>query len=219
MVVKSVKVVNYSPGTEYRWMDKSGDFGSIEVVSAGNAEGAPQNTVAIEPSANATLAPLKSDVDAPTATGEATDGDSEKTPCECGTATVTVTGAPPPVTNAPPAIFTTEFPAIPFSSLLTLISSAAETPLASSAQTPVVTSAVLPTTPLVSSPSYPTTGLEIDTRSTPDSIISSTPTGALPQLSGNSTVSAPPAQFTGAGNHLRASAFIAAIAGPLMLAF
>jgi hypothetical protein len=106
MVVKSVKVVNYSPGTEYRWMDKSGDFGSIEVVGAGNAEGAPQNTVAIEPSANATLASLESGVDAPTATGEATDGDSEKTPCECGTATVTVTGAPPPVTVQTPDVRT-----------------------------------------------------------------------------------------------------------------
>jgi hypothetical protein len=222
MVVKSVKVVNYSPGTEYKWTDKSGDFGSIEVVDAGNTEGAPQNTVAIEPSATTTMAPLESGVDAPSTTGEASNGSnsnstaasgdySEKTPCECGTATVTVTGTPP-------AIFTTEFPAIPISSLLTLIPSAAETTLVSSAQTLIVTSVAPSITPVVSSPPYPTTGLEIDTRSAPDVIIPSAPTGALPQPSENSTVSAPPAEFTGAGGHTKASALFAAIAGTLVLA-
>jgi hypothetical protein len=254
MVVKSIKVVNYSPGTEYKWTDKSGDFGSIEVIDAGNAEGAPQNTVVIEPSATATLAPLESGVDAPSATGEGSDAvvsttcteskqattpapsgaaqnngtsgfnfptgsavipqksaspdtpsdsdsDSEETPCECGTATVTVTGAPPP------AIFTTEFPAIPFSSLTTLISSAADTPPVSSV---VITSAV-------ASALYPTSGLEIDTASSPVISFSAAPTGALPQVSGNATVSAPLAQFTGAGNRVGLSGGLAVVVVMAML--
>jgi hypothetical protein len=238
MTVKSIKVINYSPGKEYEWTDKTGDFKSIKVIDAGNTEGAPENTVAIEASATATLAPLESGVDAPTATGEAagqsgfnyptgsaavpqksgspgspSNSDSEAEPCECGTATVTVTGAPPPVTNAPPATFTTEYPAIPISSLLTVVSSAAETPLASSAQTPIVTSAA------PSSPPYPTTGLEIDTRSAPGVVVPSAPTGALPQASGNATFSAPPAEFTGAASHIKASGLVGAVVGAVLLAF
>ncbi|CAO2652134.1 Nn.00g004170.m01.CDS01 [Neocucurbitaria sp. VM-36] len=285
MTVKSVKVINYSPGTEYKWTDKTGNFDSIEVIGAGNAEGAPQNTVVIEPSASATGAPLASDVDAPTATGEAgqgskpaspakpttcTEGEkattplatgstqstvapgggesdfnypgvpqtskgtdsspaeqtpspetsgsaggnfAEQTPCECGTATVTVTGAPPPESNAPPAIFTTEYPAVPLSSVLTLVSSV---------QVPIVSSAAPvqpPTTPVVSSPPYPTTGLAIDTRSAPVVPNPSAPTGALPKPSGNATVSAPPTEFTGAASHNKAGMFVGALAGAVLLAF
>ena len=297
MTVKNIKVINYSPGTEYKWTDKSGDFGSIEVIGAGNAEGAPQNTVVIESSAaaTATAAPLASDVNAPTATGEAGAGSGSKpsshagsttctegeqattpvatgstestaapvggesgfnyptggsgsqtsksagsppaeetpspqtsgttggefapeTPCECGTATVIVTAAPPPASSAPPAIFTTEYSAVPLSSLLTLVS----TPLASSVQLPIVSSVVPvqpPTTPVVSSPPYPTTGLAIDTRSAPPVVPNPTGTGALPKPSGNATVSAPPTEFTGAASHHKAGVFVGAFAGAVLLAF
>ena len=78
MTVKSVKVTNYSPGTEYQWTDKSGDSDSIKVIGAGNAEGAPQNTIVIESSATATAAPLESGIYAPNATGVA-GGDSNST--------------------------------------------------------------------------------------------------------------------------------------------
>ncbi|KAF1833613.1 concanavalin A-like lectin/glucanase [Decorospora gaudefroyi] len=210
MTVKSIKVINYSPGTEYKWTDKSGDFESIEVIGAGNTEGAPQNTIVIKPSATATAAPIESGVDAPTATeapSNSDDSDGEDSPCECGTATVTVTGAPP-------AIFTTEYPAVHPSSILTLISSAVETPLPSSVQVPIVTSAA------PSSPPYPTTGLEIDTRSAPVVIAPSAPTGALPQPSGNATVSAPGEQFTGAASQIRAAgAVVGAVAGAVLFAF
>lgn len=268
MTVKSIKVINYSPGTEYKWTDKTGDYESIKVIDAGNKEGAPENTIAIKPSASATGVPLESGVDAPAATGEASGGDDSKptagasttctegeqatapaqsgsnyptgsaavpqtsdspetpaggsdedTPCECGTATVTVTGAPPAVTTAPPAIFTSEFPAVPVSSLTTLVSSAAETPLASSVQVPIVTSAVPPAAPPAP---YPTTetGLEIDTRSAPGVVIPSAPTGALPQPSGNATasVSAPPSEFTGAASHVKAGGLVGAVMGAVFLA-
>jgi hypothetical protein len=241
MTVKSIKVINYSPGKEYEWTDKTGDFKSIKVIDAGNTEGAPVNSVAIEDSAAATGAPIESGIDAPAATGEADNGSdsgasttctesdqakptggaavpqksgspetpsnsgSEDEPCECGTATVTVTDAPPAITNAPPAIFTTEYPAVPISSLLTIVSSV---------QTPIVTSAV------PSSPPFPTTGLEIDTRSAPGVVVPSVaPTGALPQPSGNATFSAPPSEFTGAASHVKAGSLVGAVMGAVMLAF
>jgi hypothetical protein len=266
MTVKSIKVINYSPGKEYEWTDKTGDFKSIKVIDAGNTAGAPQNTVAIEASATAPVAkPIESGVDAPTATGEAGSGpdsnpsgaasttcteseqagatpapadgksdfdyptggaavpqksgspdspsnnDNGDEPCECGTATVTVTGAPPAITTAPPATFTTEYSAILPSGV---DSSLAETPLASTAQTPIVTSAA------PSSPPYPTeSGLEIDTRSAPGVVVPSAPTGALPQPSGNATFSAPPAEFTGAASHIKASGLVGAVVGAVLLAF
>lgn len=230
MTVKSIKVINYSPGTEYKWTDKTGDYESIEVIDAGNKEGAPENTIAIKPSASATGVPLESGVDAPAATGGAVPqtsdspgtpagGSDEDTPCECGTATVTVTGAPPAITTAPPAIFTSEFPAVPISSLTTLVSSAAETPLASSVQVPIVTSAAPPAAPPAP---YPTTesGLEIDTRSAPGVVIPSAPTGVLPQPSGNATASgsAPPSEFTGAASHVKAGGLVGAVMGAVFLA-
>ena len=227
MTVKSIKVINYSPGKEYEWTDKTGDFKSIKVIDAGNTEGAPVNSVAIEASATAPAAPLESGVDAPSATGEAGNGSNASTtctesdspsgsdngdePCECGTATVTVTGAPPAITDAPPATFSTEYSAVLPSDVA---SSVAETPLASTAQTPIVTSAA------PSSPPYPTeSGIEIDTRSAPGVVVPSAPTGALPQPSGNATFSAPPAEFTGAASHMKASGLVGAVVGAVLLAF
>ncbi|KAF2847391.1 glycoside hydrolase family 16 protein [Plenodomus tracheiphilus IPT5] len=198
MTVKSIKVINYSPGTEYKWTDKTGNSDSIQVIGAGNTEGAPQNTAVIEASASATLAPLESGVDAPKTTapaGAAPSGspDSAKTPCNCGTATTTVTGAPPPATNAPPAIFTTEYPAVSMSTTIT------------SAQVPVA-----------SPPPYPSSGLDVDTRSAPPAVNPTAPTGALPVVSprpsGNATSSAATPEFTGAAAHNKASLLVGVVA-------
>lgn len=193
MTVKSIKVINYSPGTEYKWTDKTGNSESIEVIGAGNTEGASQNTALIEASATATLAPLESGVDAPKPTG-ADSPDSDETPCECGTATVTVTGAPPP------AIFTTEYPAVSMSSIIT------------SAQGPIV-----------SQPPFPSSGLAVDTRSAPPALNPTAPTGALPAVSttpsSNATSSAAVPEFTGAASHNKAGLLMGVVAGAALIAF
>ncbi|KAF2003974.1 glycoside hydrolase family 16 protein [Amniculicola lignicola CBS 123094] len=95
MTVESVKVINYNPGTEYKWTDKTGDYGSIEVIGAGKEEGAPQNSAPIaSASVSATGGGLGSEIDVPTQTGgqfneqpSATNGEQtpvETTPCSEG---------------------------------------------------------------------------------------------------------------------------------------
>jgi hypothetical protein len=93
MTVKSVKVINYSPGTEYEWTDKTGDFGSIKVIDAGNKEGAPQNTAVLEPSATGTVAPIESGVDIPSATGAPSNGTVPKPESPAASTTCTEEGA------------------------------------------------------------------------------------------------------------------------------
>jgi hypothetical protein len=70
MTVQSIKVINYSPGKEYNWSDKSGSFQSIKVIDAGNEAGAPNNDNALEASAVSPGAPIESGFAAPTATGK-----------------------------------------------------------------------------------------------------------------------------------------------------
>ncbi|KAF3041206.1 hypothetical protein E8E11_006484 [Didymella keratinophila] len=282
MTVASIKVTNYSPGTEYHWKDKTGSFESIEVVGAGNKDGAPQNTAVLESSASATGsgAPLESGFAAPTATGgvsngtsstcteeqqgatpapsspskttaiaasggqsdfnypvptggvstpagsattsvasptggsssdDGSDGSSDDTPCECGTATVTVTGTSPSG-DAPPA---TEAPSAPASS--PVLGGVGSTPAAS--QPPATLTSV------VSPPPYPTTGLSIETAPAPSVPVPSAPTGVLPPSppsGGNATtpITSAPAQFTGAASANKASAMMAgAIAGVWLFAF
>ncbi|CBX96035.1 hypothetical protein IAQ61_004860 [Plenodomus lingam] len=203
MTVKSIKVINYSPGTEYKWTDKTGNSESIEVIGAGNAEGAPENTAVIEASATASVAPLESGV-APKPTGitpkpsgapdsddpdsDAPDSDtpdsdspdsddSDDSPCECGTATVTVTGAPP-------ATFTTEYPAVS----------------------------------MPPPPPFPSSGLAIDTRSAPSAPKPTAPTGALPDIPAppatNATSSPAVPEFTGAATqHNAAGMLMGVVAG------
>jgi hypothetical protein len=215
MTVESVKVINYSPGTEYKWTDKTGSFESIEVIGAGNKDGAPQNSAVIEPSATASGKPLESGIDAPgkttgsagaKPTGGSADtpsegSDSDDSPCECGTATVTVTGAPPPASNAPPASFTTFYSAITPSGVVP-----------SSVQVPIVTA---------KPPPFPTSGLLTETNPPPVIPLPnpSAPSGALPTPSRNATVPAPPAQFTGAASHNKAGVLVGAFAGAVLLAF
>lgn len=294
MTVASIKVINYSPGTEYHWKDKTGSFESIEVVGAGNAEGAPQNTAVLESSAPATGsgAPLESGFAAPTATGVVSNGTSttctegqqgatpapsnpsqttatavsagnsdfnypvstptgsvsppaggsdsdsdsgygsgsgngtaEETPCDCGTAIVTVTGTPPSG-DAPPA---TEVPSAPASSpvLGGVGSSPAAAPPASS---PIEGGASQPPatlTSVVSPPPYATTGLVLETAPAPSvpvpSVpVPSAPSGVLPPGGGNATVPTPsaPAEFTGAATANKAGVMMAgAVAGVWLFAF
>jgi hypothetical protein len=250
MTVDSVKVINYSPGTEYKWTDKTGSFESIEVVGAGSKEGAPANTIPIA-SADATAPgkPLASGINTPaegSTGGNATspaqttscsegasqgtpvpvaggaggssftfptggaakpsggaagsppkDGEPEK-PCDCGTATVTVTGAPP-------ASFTTMYPALPPNSVIESI----KTPIISAVQPP-----------------FPTSGLLTETRPPPvvpvpgpsAPAVPSAPSAVLPTPSRNATATAP-AQFTGAASHNKAGVLVGAFAGAVLLAF
>ncbi|RMZ66419.1 glycosyl hydrolase family 16 [Pyrenophora seminiperda CCB06] len=194
MTVKSVKVINYSPGKEYTYSDKTGAFGSIKVVEAGNAAGAAQNNVPIDAAASGTgsQAPLASGINVPPLTGAAANSTGEA-PCDCGTATVTVTGAPP-------ASFSTKFPA-------------------STGKLPATT-AKPPSVPVGSAAPYPTSGIAMDTRPAPGVNVP-VPTGALPQQSGKPSisVSAPPSQFTGAATHVKAGGLVGAVMGAVLLAF
>ena len=90
MTVASIKVINYSPGTEYHFKDKSGSFESIEVVGAGNKDGAPQNTAVLETSATASGAPFESGFAAPSVTG----GISNSTSTTCTEGQAGATPAP-----------------------------------------------------------------------------------------------------------------------------
>ncbi|KAF2795870.1 glycoside hydrolase family 16 protein [Melanomma pulvis-pyrius CBS 109.77] len=114
MTVESVKITNYSPGSEYKWTDKTGSFESIEVIEPGKAEGAPVNSVVIAPSATATGGGLQSQINVPTGSA---DPAATSPPCttevpvtkpsgDCGTSTVTITltsGEQPPATTEAPA--------------------------------------------------------------------------------------------------------------------
>lgn len=198
MTVESVKVINYSPGTEYKWTDRTGSFESIEVIGAGNKDGAPANTAVIAPSATGSAGePLASGINVPPSGNGSypVGGGSANSPsgetddeCGCGTATVTVTGPPPPAT------FTSKFSAISPSAVLT----------------PVVT-----TRPA-------TSGLIIETRPPPAPSAPSAPVAAPPAVvptpSRNATVSAPPAQFTGAASQNKAGVLAGVFAGAVLLA-
>jgi beta-glucanase (GH16 family) len=235
MTIDSVKVINYSPGTEYKWTDKTGSHDSIEVIGAGNKDGAPQNSAVIGASATVPTAPLASGINTPTngTIGEGKPGspaDSTITgspvsggksgfayptggaggnkegadgkPCDCGTATVTVTGAPP-------ASFTTKYPALPPNSVI------------SSVKVPSISSAAA-----VKPPPFSSSGLLIETMPPPSvprpSVPSvprpSAPSAGLPTPSRNATTTAP-AQFTGAASHNKAGVFVGALAGVVLLAF
>lgn len=292
MTVASIKVINYSPGTEYHWKDKTGSFESIEVVGAGNSDGAPQNTAVLESSATATGsgAPLESGFAAPTATGgvnggasngtsttctegqqgatpapsnpskttatavsagnsdfnypvptggvstpagsattpvsspggsSGSDDGSDDTPCECGTATITVTGTPPSGPASSPVlggVGSSPAAAPPASSP---VEGGTNAPPASSA---VVSSGQPPATltSVVSPPPYPTGGLTLETAPAPSVPV---PSGVLPPsapTSGNATTptTSAPAQFTGAASANKASVLmVGAVAGIWMFAF
>ncbi|KAJ4299573.1 hypothetical protein N0V90_004819 [Kalmusia sp. IMI 367209] len=105
-VVEKVKIINYSPGKEYEWTDKSGSWESIKVIdgegvsSGGSSEPSPSATDKADDSA-ATSTPCSDEV--------VSTPPPEETPCDCDVVTVTVTGpppeseTPPPETTPPPA--------------------------------------------------------------------------------------------------------------------
>ena len=64
-----VKITNYSPGTAYKWKDQSGSWQSIEVIGAGNQDGAPVNTETAKPAETKAPAATEGIGSHPTATG------------------------------------------------------------------------------------------------------------------------------------------------------
>lgn len=198
MTVESVKVTNYNPGKEYQWTDRSGSKESIKVIDAGNKEGSPVNSVIIAPSASGVSKPIESGINAPPAGGVAgTPSQGNGTaPCDCGTKTVTVTGAPP-------ISFSTKYSALNPSTIISKV--------------PTITSVAPPPAPPAVSP---TSGLLIETRPPPGVPAPSAPTGGaiVPTPSRNATVSAPPAQFTGAAGRVQAGVLAGALAGVVALA-
>lgn len=191
MTVKSVKVINYSPGKEYQYTDQTGSFKSIKVIDAGNKDGAPVNSSPMQ-STNGTQAGIEAGIDTPAASGSAGQGGNsggKATPCECGTAYVTVTAPSPPATKAPPATITSGFATVPLESAKSMLSSALQQ----------------------------TTGLDIDTRSAPAVPTPTAPTGAIPQPQLNSTSTTAAPQFTGAASHVKAGGMLGAVVGAMLL--
>ncbi|KAF2276512.1 concanavalin A-like lectin/glucanase [Westerdykella ornata] len=218
MTVESVKVKNYSPGKEYKWTDKSGSWQSIEVVGAGDVNGAPENSVTLAPTASATGS-LQSGIDAtgkapqPSATAtqssipEQSDSPQESslpsesgaTPCNCDDiATVTVTGVPPPAQTP--------------TTLITSSGYGADLPSTPSAQPPV-------DNPVTSFPPYQTGGIETDTNPPPSVPF---PTGGFPALpSGNASAPTPsaPLEFPGAASNNKASVLAILVAAAVMFVY
>ncbi|PSN72561.1 concanavalin A-like lectin/glucanase [Corynespora cassiicola Philippines] len=200
MTVDSVKIINYSPGKEYEWTDKSGDWQSIKVIEPGNTEGAPQNSAVIAPSptsgstggsggsggsgsSDGSSDGAVSPPAQPSAPANGTNSDPE---CDCGVATVTVTGTPP----------------------------AGETPAPPAGETPT------PAVPPVDNPPYPTTtagGLIVETSPAPSVPFPTAPSAGIPGNGTNPT--APPAQFTGAASSNKVGAVVGAVAGAMLFAF
>lgn len=132
--VESVKIINYSPGKEYEWSDKSGSYQSIKVIEPGKKEGNSVNDKGIAPATGGSNTPIESVVNKPSGSqssgaqptgSSATGGNStapatggkpkDGKPCDCdGTLTVTMTGTPPaaapPATSAPAATPSTQPP-------------------------------------------------------------------------------------------------------------
>lgn len=232
--VESIKIKNYSPGKEYEWTDKTGSYKSIKVIDAGNKDGAPQNSVVIQPSATGGSNGIGSEVNVPTQTGGAgspaqsttcSEGESkptpgpnppaDNTPCDC-VETVVITGYPPSATpEVPPSTpevppTTPEVPPPPPQS-----SGAAPPPPAASTS---CTTGVAPppvSAPPASNPPYPTGGIMTETKPSPSGLIPSAPTGAVP--SGNGTTP-PPDQFPGAASHNTAGYLLALVAGAMVYA-
>ncbi len=209
MTVKSVKVINYSPGTEYQYTDKSGDYKSIKVVGAGNSNGSPQNSAVIGASATASGAPLASGVNAPTGSvttknaGSGTSYATGTSPCDCGVATVTMTRGPGGETCVPSTTtvtVTSGAPRYPTGGMVTQVSSAAS---------------VITVSPVNSG--YATTGIAVDTRSVPSVPVPSYPATSVPKQSAVTT-RPPVPQFTGAAAHNKAGVLVGALAGALVLA-
>jgi hypothetical protein len=221
MTVESVKVTNYNPGTEYKWSDKTGSKESIQVIGAGNKDGAPQNSAVIQPSATGSAAPIESVINAPSATGgskpangtishsggiakpsASVNGSTPHTdgkPCECGTATVTVTGPPPAAT------ITNKYSAINPTDIISSLKASSVSTAKSAGST---------------QPPYPTSGLMVETRPAPVVPNPVAPTGVIPMPTpaGNATTGVP-AQFTGAASHNKAGVLVGAVAGVVLLAF
>lgn len=247
MVVKSIKVINYSPGKEYKWTDKTGSFESIEVIEPGKAEGAPQNTNVIQPSAAPGEAGQLPEV---YPTGVA--GEGASTTCTTGAAgSVQSTGSPvlggqtdfdypTPAPGAPkpstPAsndenseegddcdcgtetvTVTGAPPPATNAPSLAITSEYAAVPIESARSK--FSTAVSGGVTGVPQPPFPTSGIAIDTRPAPSVPAPSIPASTVPRPSSNGTIPAPPAEFTGAASANKAGVLVGALAGAIVLAF
>ncbi|CAI6309007.1 unnamed protein product [Periconia digitata] len=74
--VESIKIINYSPGKEYEWTDKTGSYQSIKVIEPGKKEGADVNDKVIAPATGSDSSPpLESSVNKPSgASGSGSSG-------------------------------------------------------------------------------------------------------------------------------------------------
>lgn len=208
MTVDSIKVINYSPGTEYRWTDKTGSKDSIEVIGAGSKDGSPVNSAVIEPSATASVKPIASDVNTPGG-DKGDDGKpgspAQSTPCSSNATHSTAapvgggkgsgfsypTGVPKPsggaagspVEDGEPCECGTKTVTVtgppPPASFTTQYSVNQPSTIIS---VPVLSSAKPPslTSAAPNQPPYPTSGLTIETKPPPVVPIPSAPTGVIP---------------------------------------
>ena len=227
MSVESVKIINYSPGTEYQYSDMTGDWQSIKVIGAGNSAGGADNaTISAGVSGG-----LSSIVEAgPTSTvtgafsapsgghgnmtagpaGPSTTGtaDGSDPGCSCGIATVYVTAIPgeSAAPSSPPTTLIPVPSAAQSSASVVLPTTSGVPPVApsSAAGTPL-SSAVPETTPAPYSAAPPSGGLLTDTDSAPGVPsttvpLSSSGTGAFSNGTVTSATGVP--QFTGAASRV-----------------
>jgi len=109
--VEKVKIINYSPGKEYEWTDKSGSYKSIKVIDGEGVSGGSSGSNPPETPSNSTATSTPcSEETTPSSTPP-----PEETPCDCDVLTVTVTGTPPPAESTeavppPPPETTPEVP-------------------------------------------------------------------------------------------------------------
>ncbi|KAF2636256.1 concanavalin A-like lectin/glucanase [Massarina eburnea CBS 473.64] len=233
--VESIKIINYSPGKEYQWTDKTGSFKSIKVIEPGNSQGADVNSASIaSPTNNGSSSSLESRSDTPsssctegkTSTTPAPEPSGSDEPCECGTLTVTMTGSPPspPATNTPvpssaPATSKGTAPPAPATSKATTPASAS-TLSTKPVTTPASTPASAPATTPAASSGTSTTGIKTASGSPPSPTVPSTPTGSVSTPTGNSTAPPPVQQTTNAAaTNGIATALFGAVGVVMALAF
>lgn len=240
MTVESIKVINYSPGKEYKWTDKTGSHESIEVIGAGDKDGAPVNSAILQPSATASGKPLASGIDAPDApqgTTCTTSAGSAPTPAvsvvsgQSGFAYPTggAGGSPlkpsggaaespdEPCTSGTVTVTVTGPP--PAATFTTQYAAIPPASITTKLPVPIVSSLVGSAQPPASQPPYPTSGIMMETRPPPVVPGPTAPSAVLPPIPSRNATASAPAQFTGAASHNKAGVLVGAFAGAVLLAF
>lgn len=248
MTVKSVKAINYSPGKEYKWSDKTGNSDSIQVIGAGNAAGAPKNDVPTETSDSKSGSPPKPNLDSRESTSYRLDKPktSDDTPSEeyvggaygdnsdkddaDEDASYKDTGknASPQARGAPqaPEGYGAQKSTCGGGTFTVTVSAApphftnpmSSIKLPNSLATVPIASSAR--SPVTSLPPYPISGIEIDTRPPPSPTNPSVlPSAPVPSnFFGSATSSVPVPVFSGAASHNKAGLLAGAMAGAVFLA-